>query len=83
MWWGWGGRKRRGDWKGEERELEFEQEEQSAWNIWGGASGEGQFSPWGGKFKSGGRVCQVGTEGCLENLEARSALVCKICTSVP
>lgn len=31
----------------------------------------------------GGRVCQLGTEGCWENLEARSALVCKICTSVP
>ena len=30
-----------------------------------------------------GKVCQVGTEGCWENLEARSALVCKICTSAP
>jgi len=28
-------------------------------------------------------VCQVGTEGCWENLEARSALICEICTSVP
>ena len=36
-----------------------------------------------GKFKVGGRISQVGTEGCWENLEARSALVCKICTSVP
>jgi hypothetical protein len=30
------------------------------------------------KFKVGGRVCQVGTGGCWENLE--SALMC---TSVP
>ena len=45
--------------------------------------GEGQPSPWAGKFRVGGRVCQVGTEGCWENLEARSALVCKICTSDP
>lgn len=44
--------------------------------------GEGQPSPWSGKFKVGGRVCLVGTKECLENLEARSALVCKICTSV-
>ena len=44
---------------------------------------EWQPSPWTGKFRVGGRVCQVGTEGCWENLEARSALVCKICTSVP
>jgi len=44
--------------------------------------GEGQPRSWAGKFKVGGRVCQVGTEGCWENLEAKSALVCKICTSV-
>ena len=30
--------------------------------------GEGQPSPWAGKFKVGGRVCQSGTEGCWENL---------------
>jgi len=36
--------------------------------------GEGQLSP-GGKFRVGGRVCQVETGGCLKNLEARSALV--------
>ena len=42
---------------------------------------EGQPSPWAREFRVGGRVCQVGTEGCWENLEARSALVCKICTS--
>lgn len=40
--------------------------------------GEGQLSPWAGKFRVGGRMCQVGTEGCWEILEARSALVCKI-----
>jgi hypothetical protein len=44
--------------------------------------GEGQLSPWAGKFRVGGRICQVETEGCWENLEARSALVFKICTSV-
>ena len=38
--------------------------------------GEGQPSPWAGKFRVGGRVCQVGTEGCWENLEARSDLIC-------
>jgi hypothetical protein len=31
----------------------------------------------------GGRTHQIGTEGYWENLEARSALVPKICTSVP
>ena len=45
--------------------------------------GEGEPRPRAGKFRTRGRVCQVGTEGCWENLEARSALVCKICTSVP
>ena len=45
--------------------------------------GEGQPSPWAGKFRVGGRVCQVGTEGCWENLEARSALICNIYTSIP
>jgi hypothetical protein len=28
-------------------------------------------------------ICQVGTEGCWENLEARSALIYKIFTSAP
>ena len=41
---------------------------------------EGQPSPWAGKFRVGGRVCQVGTERCWENLQARSALMCKTCT---
>lgn len=45
--------------------------------------GEGQPSPWAGKFRVGGRICQVGSEGCWENLEARSASVCKIGTPVP
>ena len=44
--------------------------------------GEGQPSPWAGKFRVGGRVCQVGTEGCWENLKARSALICKIIKSL-
>jgi hypothetical protein len=45
--------------------------------------GEGQPSPWAGKFRVEDRVCQEGTEGCWVNLEARSALICKICISVP
>ena len=36
-----------------------------------------------GEGGGGGRVSQVGTEGCWEDLEARSALLCKICASVP
>ena len=36
---------------------------------------EEQPRPWAGKFRVGGRVCQVGTEGCWENLEARSAFL--------
>lgn len=43
----------------------------------------GQPSPWVGKFEVRGRICQGGTEGCWENQEVRSALVCKICTSDP
>ena len=45
--------------------------------------GEGQPSPWARKFRVWGKVCQIGTEGYRENLEAGSALICKICTSVP
>ena len=45
--------------------------------------GEEQPNTWAGKFRVGGRVCQVGTEGCWENLEARSALICKIYISIP
>ena len=37
--------------------------------------GKGQPNPRAGKFKVGGRVCQIETEGCWENLEARSALI--------
>jgi hypothetical protein len=36
-----------------------------------------------GKFRDGARVCQVRTKEYLENLAAKSALTCKICTSVP
>lgn len=35
------------------------------------------------KVEGWGRICQVGTGGCWENLEARSALTCKIGTSLP
>ena len=53
--------------------------DQNVWIIEEGASGGSSRA---GKFKVGSRVCQVGSGGCWENLEARSALVCKICTSV-
>jgi hypothetical protein len=43
----------------------------------------GTTSSWAGKFRFVGRTYQVGTEGFWENLKSRSALVCKICTSVP
>ena len=48
--------------------------------------GEGKPSPWAVKFRVEGRVCQpcpvyIETEGCWENLELWSSLVCKICTS--
>jgi hypothetical protein len=43
--------------------------------------GQGQPSLWAGKFRVWGRICQV--EGCWENLEARSALICKMHTPVP
>ena len=43
--------------------------------------GEGQPSPWTGKFRVGDRVSQGGTERCWENLA--KSLICKICTSVP
>ena len=42
----------------------------------------GQSSLYVGMFKVGGKVCQGGTEGCWENL-AKSAMRCKVCTSVP
>ena len=45
--------------------------------------GEGQPSYWAGKLRIDGRVCQVETEEFWENQEAKSALICKICTSVP
>jgi hypothetical protein len=32
-------------------------------------------SPWAGKFRIEARICQVGTKGCWENMEARLALV--------
>jgi hypothetical protein len=47
-------------------------------NLWGKGS-----PTLGWKVQVGGWVWQVGTEGCWGNLEARSALVCKIRTSAP
>ena len=44
---------------------------------------ERQPRPLAGKFKIGAKTCQIGTEGCWENLEAKSALIHKIYTSVP
>lgn len=40
-------------------------------------------SLWAEIFNVGGRVYQVGTKGCWENMEVRPALICKIRTSVP
>jgi hypothetical protein len=37
--------------------------------------GEGKPRPLTGNFRVEGRVCEVGTEGCWKNLEARSILV--------
>jgi hypothetical protein len=45
--------------------------------------GEGHPSHWAEKFRVGNGICQVGTKGWWENLGARSALICKIWTSVP
>lgn len=44
---------------------------------------EEQPKPTAGKFRVGGRVCEVETEECWENVEPRSALVCKTCTPAP
>jgi hypothetical protein len=41
-------------------------------SLWG----EGKPNLWAGKFRVEGMLCQVGTEGCWENPEARSTLVC-------
>lgn len=45
--------------------------------------GEGPSTSWAGTFEIGDRIYQVGTEGCWENLKAKSTLICKICTLVP
>lgn len=37
--------------------------------------GDRKPRPWAGRVRTEGRVCQVRTEGCRENLEARSTLV--------
>jgi hypothetical protein len=76
----WGeGKREKGCWhrERERREGEKEEEEEE-----GGSGlyreeplGEGQLSSWAGKCRVGGRMCQVGTEGCWENLEARSILM--------
>jgi len=64
--------------KEKERDREREREEaENVWIIQGGASGGKQPSLWAGKFRGRGGACQVGTEGCWENLEAGSALICK------
>jgi hypothetical protein len=38
-------------------------------SLWGGGGRTAQA--WTGKWRVGGRICQVGSEGCWENLEAR------------
>ena len=50
-------------------------------SLWGRR--DRHTSPWTGEFRVGNRVYQIGTEECWENLEARPALVYKICTSAP
>lgn len=45
--------------------------------------GEEQPSLLAGKFMVEGRVYQVETEGCWENMEARCPLARKTCISVP
>jgi len=66
-------RKRREERRGEERRGgEKRGEERAKCLIY---VGEGQPNPWAGKFRVRGRVCQVGTEGFWENLEAKSAYV--------
>jgi hypothetical protein len=40
--------------------------------------GKGSSAPGLENSGFGDRVCQVGTEGCWEKLEARSTLICKI-----
>ena len=44
--------------------------------------GKGQPSPLGWKVQGWSMVCQIGTEECWENLEARSALICKMFTTI-
>jgi hypothetical protein len=71
---------------GKEEAGEKEEEEEEKIKMSGlqreEAPRKGQPSPWAGKFWVKGRVNQVGTEGCWENLEARSALISKTCTQV-
>lgn len=50
-----------------------------AYSLWGKGSQATVLE----KFKVRGRVCLVGTKECFENLEAGSALICELCTSVP
>jgi hypothetical protein len=42
--------------------------------------GEGWSTLWAGKFRVGSKV---GSEECWENLEARPALIGKVCSSAP
>lgn len=66
-----------------QRKKKRKREETKMSGLYGeGLLGEDQPSPWAGKFTVGGRVCRGRTEGCWENLEARSALVSKTCPSV-
>lgn len=57
----------------DEEELKEEEEE----TFWG----DGQPISWDGKFRVGGRVCQVGNEDTGRSW--RLGQICKICTSGP
>ena len=48
-------------------------------SLWG----KGSLVPGLGSSELGSGVCWEGTEECWETLKARSAMICKMCTSVP
>jgi hypothetical protein len=75
---GGGGAREKGCQCRERREGEETKRDKNVWIIWGKASRGRVAQPWDGKFRVEDRVYQVGTGGCWENLEARSALLCKI-----
>jgi hypothetical protein len=65
------------------REKDAEREGKKCLDYIGKSLWERATQPQAEKFRVGGRVSHVETEGCWENLETRLALVCKMCTSNP